>query len=229
MIPLALTFGYVGAVALAAELLRRRGVLRGESARTFVHVGIGLVAIPTVLLFSGWRMAVIPPLVFTAVNFAIYRFRLVPTLGDDPTNPGIVFFPISFAALLALCFRPGSPDDLAHVAVAGLLAMALGDAAANVCGKRYGTRRFSIFGASRTMEGSLAMFLVSGAAIAGTLWGMGALEPHPAAAFGLVVGTAAAGLEAVSPFGTDNLTVPLGSAGILYLLLAVSEAALGIG
>ncbi len=72
------------------------------------------------------------------------------------------------------------------------------------------------------------MFLTSGAAIAGTLLAAGVLPAHPAAAFGLVVGTAAAGLEAVSPFGSDNLTVPLGSALILHLLLGISEAALGI-
>ncbi len=129
-----LAYGYVAAVVAAAEILRRRALLSVASSRTFIHVGVGLFAIPTVLLFSDWRMAIVPPLTFAAANFVIYRFRLLPALGDDPTNPGAVFFPISFAILLAVFFRPGASDDLAHVAVAGLLCMTLGDAAAALFG-----------------------------------------------------------------------------------------------
>ena len=70
--------------------------------------------------------------------------------------------------------------------------------------------------------------MVSGAAIAVPLVARGGFGAHAAGAVGLVVGTAAAGLEAVSPFGSDNLTVPLGSAGILTILLQISESALGI-
>ncbi len=225
---LLLAYGYVGVVVCGAGMLRRRGVLSGATTRTVIQAGAGLFVIPTVLLFSDWRMAVVPPLTFAALHFVIYRFRLLPALDDDPTNPGMVFFPIPFAVLLAVFFRPGSPDDLSHVAVAGLLCLTLGDAAAAFFGRRHGTRRFTLAGASRTMEGSLAMFLVSGAAIAGTLLAAGILPAHPAAAFGLVVGTAAAGLEAISPFGSDNLTVPLGSAALLHFLLQISESALGI-
>ena len=225
---LGVSYAYVGAVAAAAELLRRfRGCSR-EAARKIVHVGVGLFVIPTVFLFSDWRIAVIPPLSFAVVNFVIHRFRLLPALDAEPLNFGTVFFPLSFAALLALFFRPGSHEDLSAVAVAGVLSMALGDAAAAEFGRRYGTRRYTILGHSRTMEGSLAMFLVSGAAIAVTLVALGGFGAHAAVAFGLVVGTAAAGLEAVSPFGSDNLTVPLGSAGILTILLQISESALGI-
>ena len=51
---------------------------------------------------------------------------------------------------------------------------------------------------------------------------------HPAVAFGLVTGTAAAGIEAVCPFGSDNLFVPLVTTGILWALVEVSGAALGV-
>ena len=139
-----------------------------------------------------------------------------------------MFFPISFATLLAVFFRPGAPNDEAFVAVAGILTMALGDAAAAIFGKRYGTRRYTILGHSRTMEGSMAMFLVTGVAVAVVLNTMAGFSWHPAVAFGLVTGTAAAGIEAVCPFGSDNLFVPLGTAAVLWALVEVSEAALGV-
>ena len=75
----------------------------------------------------------------------------------------------------------------------------------------------------------MAMFLVTGVVIAVVLNTMAGFGGHSAVAFGLVTGTAAAGIEAVCPFGSDNLFVPLGTAGILWVLVEVSGAALGVG
>ena len=225
---LLLSYGTVGALLLGAELLRRGGMTSPDTTRKIVHAGVGLWVVPTVFVFSDWRVAIVPPLTFVLTNYVIHRFRLLPALDDDPANLGTVFFPISFAALLAIFFRPGAPNDEAFVAVAGLLAMALGDAAAAVFGKRYGTRRYTFLGHSRTMEGSMAMFLVTGVAVAVVLNTMAGFSWHPAIAFGLVTGTAAAGIEAVCPFGSDNLFVPLGTAAVLWALVEVSGAALGV-
>lgn len=225
---LVLSYGFVAGVLVGLEALRRVGVVSSWGVRKIVHVGVGLWVVPTVFVFSDWRLAIVPPLTFAVVNFAIHRFRLLPALDDDPTNLGTVFFPLSFAGLLALFFRPGEPENQAFVAVAGLLAMALGDAAAAVFGKLYGTRRYTILGHSRTMEGSLAMFLVTGGAVAVVLHLMAGFGWHPALAFGLVTGTAAAGIESVCPFGSDNLFVPLGASAVLWALVRMSEAALGV-
>ncbi|MCY4628561.1 MAG: hypothetical protein OXE58_13495 [Acidobacteria bacterium] len=224
---LLLSYGCVGALLLATELLRRAGKMTPDTARKIVHVGVGLWVVPTILVFADWRVAIVPPLTFMVANYVIHRFRLSP-LDSDPANLGTVFFPFSFAVLLAVFFRPGEPGNQAFLAVAGLLTMALGDAAAAVFGKRYGTRRYTILGHSRTMEGSMAMFLVTGVLIAAVLGAMEDYSWHPAVAFGLVTGTAAAGIEAVCPFGSDNLFVPLGTAAILWALVEVSGAALGV-
>ena len=226
---LLLSYAYVGALLIGAELLRRAGKTSPDAARKIIHAGIGLWVVPTVFVFSDWRVAIVPPVSFVVANYVIHRFRLLPALDDDPANLGTVFFPISFAALLAIFFRPGASDPQSFIAVAGLLTMALGDAAAAIFGKRYGTRRYTILGHSRTMEGSMAMFLVTGVTIATVLKTMAGFGWHPAVAFGLVTGTAAAGIEAVCPFGSDNLFVPLGTAAVLWALVQVSRAALGVG
>lgn len=225
---LLLSYAYVGVVVLGAELLRRSGTISPDAARKIIHVGIGLWVAPTVFVFSDWRVAIAPPVSCVVVNYLIHRFRLLPALDGDPANLGTVFFPISFAALLAIFFRPAAPTDESFIAVAGLLTMALGDAAAAIVGKRYGTRRYTILGHSRTMEGSMAMFLVTGVTIAVVLHTMAGFGWHPAVAFGLVTGTAAAGIEAMCPFGSDNLFVPLGTAAVLWTLVQLSGAALGV-
>lgn len=223
-----MSFSYVGTVSLAAESLRFEGWITGDTARKVIHIGVGAWIVPTVFLFDDWTMAVIPPLTFVVVNFVIHRFRLLPGLGDDPTNLGIVFFPIAFAGLLALFFRPGETGDAGYAAVAGLLCLAFGDAAAAIVGKKYGTRRYIVFGHARTMEGSFAMFLVSGVAVAAVLFGMTGVGLHAALALGLVTGTAAAGIEAFCPYGSDNLFVPAGAAGLLYALVEITNAAVGV-
>lgn len=219
---------FVGAVVLLGEGLRRSGALSPAGVRNLLHTGVGLWIVPTVLIFSDWRVALIPPLTFAVANYLIHRFRLLPSLGGDPANLGTVFFPLSFAILLAVCFRPGEADDSSFAAVAGLLVLALGDSAAAVVGRRHGTRRYTIFGHSRTMEGSLALFLTSAAAVAVVLHTMAGFGWHPAIAFGLVTGTVAAGIEAVCPFGSDNLFLPLGAAAVVGALVRVSGSALGV-
>jgi phytol kinase len=90
-----------------------------------------------------------------------------------------------------------------------------GDALAAVVGKRYGRRHYTVLNATRSLEGSLTMFALSllSTGLALILFG----EPNPlVAALGTAVGATL--IEAVSPWGLDNLTVPAVSALLLCLL-----------
>ena len=90
--------------------------------------------------------------------------------------------------------------------------------AAALVGRRRGTRRFHFFGHSRTMEGTLTLFLVASASTAPVLGILGGLDWHQAVAFALIAGTVAAAVETISVYGTDNATVPLSVAATLLLL-----------
>ena len=130
---------------------------------------------------------------------------------------GSVLAPLSLALLIAL-FGPSSP----HIAGAGAAAM-LGDGAAALLGRRRGTRRYHFFGHPRTMEGTLAFFLVASAAIAPVLGLLGGLDWHQAVAFALITATVAASVETISVHGMDNATVPLSVAATLLLLTGASS------
>ena len=82
-------------------------------------------------------------------------------------------------------------------------------------------RRFHILGQARSMEGTLTLFLVASATMAPALAKLGGLGWHPATAFALIAGTVAAAVEAVSPDGSDNATVPL---SVLLTLSFLTEA-----
>ena len=95
-------------------------------------------------------------------------------------------------------------------------ARAVADPAAALVGTRWGRRAYVANGERRTGEGSLAFCLAAFACVALPL---GLFSPHSAVT---VVGVAAllavavAGVEAVSPRGSDNLFIPLAT----YALLA---------
>jgi len=134
---------------------------------------------------------------------------------EGPT-PGSVLAPLSLALLLALL-----GTDAPHIAGAASLAL-VGDGAACLVGRRRGTRRYHLFGHSRTMEGTLTLFLVASASMAPVLGLLGGLDWHQAVAFALITGTVAASVETISVFGSDNATVPLSAAATLSLLTSAA-------
>ncbi|MEE9263028.1 MAG: phosphatidate cytidylyltransferase, partial [Vicinamibacteria bacterium] len=129
---------------------------------------------------------------------------------------------IAIALLLGLFWRPGSPQDAGYVGVAALMATTWGDTAAALIGRRYGTRRYRMLGHRRTMEGTLALFFVSGVAMAPVLAVMGGIDWHQSVAFALIAATIVSLIEIVSFYGSDNLTIPLAAALTLSLLTRLS-------
>lgn len=216
---LVLSFAYVFGVIGLAELLRR---LRGQHpsfTRKFIHIGVGMWAIGTVLLFQAWYLAIIPPLAFVLINAASYLFGLVKSMETgERGNLGTVYFPLSFAGIIYLFWN--QPVLL----VASLMPMTWGDAQASIVGQRVGHHQFTVWGRMRTLEGSLAMLLWSWITTFLALWLMpiALALPTPNWLVSLIqAGVVALGctlVEAVSPFGMDNLTVPAAAALLLMRL-----------
>ena len=98
------------------------------------------------------------------------------------------------------------------------MTMTWGDALAALIGKHFGTRRYTINGSTRSYEGSAVMFGVSLLVIGLSLSLLpgSSLTPYadlPTTA-AIVIATVAGAVtatvvEALSPHGTDNLTVPI--------------------
>ena len=211
--PLALiiAFGYVSVVLALGEGLRRRLGLSVEFSRKFVHLGVGMVAFALVAFFHEWYFAVIPPLVFVVVNVVSYRRQIFAAMETGEKNQlGTIYFPISFAILIPLLWSHPA------LLVASLMPLTWGDAFAAIVGRHLGTHPFTVFKQTRTLEGTLAMFALSFLAVLSTLLFFG-WTPAASLATAFAVALAAALVEAVSPWGIDNLTVPMASALVLIL------------
>ncbi|MBN1976947.1 MAG: phosphatidate cytidylyltransferase [Anaerolineae bacterium] len=217
---LLVSFAYVFAAIGAAEGLRKwlsqakPGTYSVDFTRKFIHIAVGMWAYGTVLLFERREFAIIPPLAFVAINaFSYWRGTFKAMETGEKGNLGTVYFPLSFAALIWLFW--GHP----HLIVAGLMPMTWGDALAAVVGRRIGRRRYTVLGSTRSLEGSMTMFVAGWVATSIALLLLGAGDPRAALLISAMTAFGAALVEAVSPWGIDNLTVPAISAVVLALQL----------
>ncbi|MGC8873828.1 MAG: diacylglycerol/polyprenol kinase family protein [Chloroflexia bacterium] len=209
-----LSFAYVLAVLLGCDLARRLGWASAEVTRKAVHIAVGIWIFPTLFLFRHWEWALVPPLVFAVLNALSLRFHIFGAIEVGERSWGTVLFPVSFAILIALYWRIARPE----IAASGLMAMAWGDAMASVVGRAFGKRGYSVWGQRRTWLGSLAFVGWTALAVTLTLRFLGRYAPPIALAHGLLAGLAGALVEALSPRGTDNLTVPLATTALLFAL-----------
>jgi phytol kinase len=213
---LILAFVYVFVAIGLGELLRRSLHLSQGFTRKFIHIAVGMISIPTVLMFQSLYWAIIPPLAFIVINYLDYRFGLIQAMmSSNRSNLGTVYFPISFAVILAVFWgNPSMPTTHPHLIVAALMPMTWGDALAAVVGERIGRHRYTILGHMRSLEGSATMLVVSALA---TWLALGNLSSS-AAYIATIAAWGATLVEAISPWGIDNLTVPAVSALILALM-----------
>ncbi len=211
-IALVIAFVYVSLILALGEGLRRGLKLGVEFTRKFVHIGVGMVAFLLVALFQNWQFAIIPPLVFIVVNFISYRRQIFSGMETGEKGQlGTVYFPISFAILIPILW------SMPALLVASLMPMTWGDAFAAIIGKRFGAHTYSAMGQTKSIEGSLAMFVFSFVAVALTFLIFYA-PLTTSLIVGIVVALVTTMVEAFSPWGLDNLTVPIASAIVLMLL-----------
>ncbi len=216
IIALFVSFAYVFAMIGIAEGLRKWRGYSVEFTRKFIHIAVGMWAYGTVLLFEHRIFAIIPPAAFIAINALSYwrgTFKAMET--GEKGQLGTIYFPISFVVLIWLLW------DRPHLLVASLMPMTWGDALAAVVGQRIGQRRYTVAGSTRSLEGSVVLFLVSWVAtlVPLLLLSAGPIDPLAAAGAAAVTSLGAVVVEALSPWGIDNLTVPAASALLLVLLL----------
>jgi phytol kinase len=209
---LLISFAYVFAILALAESIRRWHGYGVEFTRKVIHIGVGMWVFGTVALFQRWQMAVIPALAFVVFNYLSYSFDLLKAMETGETGSlGTVYFPVAFAALIALLWsRP-------VILAASLMPMTWGDAMGAIIGQRWGLHRLALNG--RSLEGSAAVFAFSLISVALTLTILGGMGAAQSLGISALVAVAATVVELISPGDVDNLTVPAISALVLWALL----------
>jgi dolichol kinase len=216
---LVITYVYLFAIIGIGELLHRSGGRSVEFTRKFIHIGVGMWVAGTVLLFETWYLALIPPASFVILNAISYlRGTFGAMESEERGNLGTIYFPIAFGALVYYYWSQPV------LMVAAMMPMTWGDAMAALTGQRYGHYRYTITGRTRSVEGSMAMLFWSWVStslallIGPYLLGKPPIHWLLALVYGGAVALVCTLVEALTPWGLDNLTVPAAAALILHLL-----------
>ena len=217
---LIVSYVYVFGIIGLGEFFRRVGRRPLEFTRKFIHVGIGMWSLGTILLFETWQFAIIPPITFVIINAVSYFLGTFQAMESGQKGDlGTIYFPISFGAIVYFFWQEPI------LVVAALMPMTWGDAMAAIVGRRYGHYQFTIGGRTRTLEGSAAMLLWSWLTTFAALLALPYLLNQTgtnwllALIYSGAVAVVAAVVEALSPWGIDNLTVPAASVAMLSMLI----------
>jgi phytol kinase len=229
-IGLVVSYIYATSLLVIGEGLRRLFNVKPDLTRKVIHIGAGMWVFGVLLLFHRWEIGIIPFATFIGLNYLFYRYRIIGAMDTQDSSPGTVYFAISVTLLFGLLWRPNEPLDNAPIAVAGVMAMTWGDALAALIGRRFGEHKYQIGNSVRSWEGSAAMFVASTVAILLVLLLLPGSSLSPLAKSldlaqailtAIVTATFATLAEAVSPHGTDNLSVPLVAAAIAWIAMQI--------
>lgn len=199
-----------------AESLRRLGRVDAESTRKLVHVLVGLnvAAFPWVFQ-SSW------PVVLLCGGFAVLLEwgrrgrRLLSVHGVARPSLGAVYYPAAVALVFFLA------HDSPCLYLPSILVMTVSDTAAALVGRAFGRHAYRVAGGTKSLEGSTAFFVSALPCVYVPLRLTSTLTGLECALAALGTAALAAGLEAVSADGSDNLSVPMGTCFVLTLLVAV--------
>ena len=183
--------------------LKNKKYINNEAARKLVHFAHAFV-VAGWPVFIGYWFVILGELLFLGAVLLAQEYRLFHSLRQIGRKTwGEFFFPVG-VIILALIAPP------VWVFVEALLLLGLADGTAAIVGKRVKTKAYMVFGYKKTVGGSLAFLGVSVLVMVVVLWanpGNVTLEQFWVVVF--AVPLAATLAENLSPYGSDNLTVPL--------------------
>jgi len=201
-----------------------------EITRKMLHLIVTLSIFPLLELFSTWYTAVLAafglvliayPVLALLEKYALYN-RLAVERKRGEFKSSLIVVQATLAALIFI-FWGVMGEEWRYIAVVAVMAWGFGDAAAALVGKAFGYRQIlhpKIEG-KKTLEGTLAMFCVSGLAVlltmllyAGQIW-------HVSLTVSVIVAFVCAIVELFSRRGMDTLTVPISAAVTTLSLLTL--------
>lgn len=205
---------YVFAIIGVAEALRRYRGYGAGFTRKVIHIGVGMMSWALPFLFESPWPFVAAALGFAVLNFLDWRYGFFSSMAShDSNNLGTVYFPLAAAAVTLLFW------DRPPLMVAALMPLTWGDGIAPVVGQAFGRNAYTVFGHTRTLQGSAGFFVAGLLFTWLALWmipGSPVISPFTALGPAAAIMAATTLVEAVSIRGLDNVTITV--VAVLILL-----------
>ena len=218
----ALLFGGIVLVIGLSEVIRRTLSWPGEFTRKLVHILVGLLAFFLPILLSTSLPIVLLALFFSLSNLIAIRLDLLKGMHGARESYGTVYYPLALLILTLFAW-----PDHKLIIITAMLILGLGDAAAAMVGESLRKpRQYHLVGESKSIEGSATMFLVTVLVCVGVLsfyhtqlYNLPLLSTANLLWISVLTALYCTAAESLSYKGSDNLSVPLVAAVILYPML----------
>jgi dolichol kinase len=209
LLGLIFVYGYVAILFLVSEKLLSK---YPTFSRKFVHIMVGNVLFILPLFATREAMTFLAAAPFVILTFLISPYspiKLENKVSNSGHGLGLVYYAISWTILAFFFF------DQPWIIAVGIAAMSYGDGLASLIGQKYGEHKYNLLGDTKSIEGSLAMFIILIFTLAGVLAYYG--QPINSLTV-LMVSLVATLLEGITPKGLDNLTACFGAVGTFLLM-----------
>ncbi|WP_428240302.1 hypothetical protein [Gynuella sp.] len=211
---------------ISTRLIERFLAPDPEVLRKLIHVEMGLVTVTFPWLFDrSWPVLLLALVSVSALTLLRRGLSLTRSLrgllhGVERTSWGEMLFPIS----VALVFILADGDPLLYCVP--ILVLALADAVAALIGVYYGQNQFTTLEGNKSVEGSVAFFIVTFLCVHVSLLLFTVTGRVECLLIGLLMGVIIMMFEALAWHGLDNLFIPLATYALLNSYLEMDVAAL---
>ena len=213
------SFLYVAVCILIAIIAFKLGCPK-KYTRKIVHILVGFEWLILYFFLGTSIHSIIICAVFTALLLLSYLKKLLPMMSSDEENdPGTVYYGIAMTVMAVVSYFV--PEFMYCFGIA-VFCTSIGDGFAGVFGavaKKYNVKIYK----NKTLIGTLAGLLFSLASTL-TVCRVFSLQMSLLSAFCIAVFSA--GIEVVSGYGLDNITISLGTSLISFMLLHNASAIL---
>lgn len=208
--------GLYVALFAVAEIWRRKGSPQVETTRKLVHFGGGMVALSFPYIFQSHWPVLIMAVLFTLLLIVARRSSLLQSVQNvERSTIGEIVYP---SAIYLVLFLDSLDDRFQYYAIA-VLVLAIADAVAGIIGSEIGHVEYRVNGDRKSLEGSATFFIITFLIIAAALGAAGEKTVVGIVAVALLASLVLTVLEAVSPRGFDNLTLPIGTWCVLGIIV----------
>lgn len=192
---------YILFVFLTSKLVEKKGK---EICRKYIHIMLSNIWFISMAFFDNFIIAALLPILFVIINALSYKYNLIKIMEREDKKEGIgtVYYAISLTILSLVTFYIEKPI----LALPGILIMGYGDGLAAVIGQSVKSKKYNILGSTKSIAGSITMFIVS-LVISICIFMFLGVEGLILKSFVLAI--VATILEGISIKGLDNITVPL--------------------
>ncbi len=183
-----------------------------DISRKILHIMVGNIAFLLPIFQTKWIMAFLAAGPFILFTFLMSPYSPIKSMRGKTSGAGhgmgLVYYAIAWTVLAYVFF-----DHKVIIAI-GILAMSYGDGFASVIGSRLGRHKFNIWGDEKSFVGSASMFIFTFTTIVVALIYYGISFDNKILVL-IYITLVATFVEAFSPKGLDNLSVPF-VAPVLY-------------